>query len=64
MSRNPDSADARIVIVFNEAWFVRRLLSVTHDLVKNHKVYRCDEHLAGPFTTEEVIEYLKERVRG
>ena len=30
-------------------WFVRRIFSSAHDLNNDHMVYRCDEHLAGPF---------------
>ncbi len=40
----------RIAIVFDgKAWFVRRIRTVEHDLEFDHKVYRCDKHLGGPF---------------
>lgn len=42
----------RILIVFDgEAWFVRKVRLIEHDLSRDEKVYRCDEHLGGPHKT-------------
>ena len=30
-------------------WFIRGIFSITHDLDRDHKVYRCDTHEGGPF---------------
>ena len=32
-------------------WYVRRLYSSMHDLDADHKIYRCDKHLGGPYET-------------
>lgn len=35
--------DLRVLIVFDgDAWFVRRLRAIEHDLDKDEKVYHCD----------------------
>lgn len=43
----------RVLIVGDDedGWFVRQVLSVTHDLESENKVYRCNKHLGGPFST-------------
>jgi len=39
---------ARVLIVFDgEAWFVRRVRAIEHDLDLDEKVYRCDDALGG-----------------
>lgn len=41
----------RILLVFDgNAWFIRHVRTIEHDLTKDEKVYRCDVHLGGPFT--------------
>ena len=45
----------RLLIVFDgSAWFVRRVRVIEHDLDLDEKVYRCDKHLAGPLTLEQM----------
>lgn len=40
----------RILVVFDgEAWFVRRVAMIEHDIDRDMKVYHCDQHLGGPF---------------
>lgn len=56
----------RIAIVFDgSAWFVRKIKTIEHDLEKDHKVYRCDKHLGGPYATlahvPEIAKELRER---
>lgn len=53
----------KILVVFDgKAWFIRRVRSITHDLIWNQKVYRCDEHLGGPFDSfSEVAAELDSR---
>jgi hypothetical protein len=42
----------RVVIAFDgDAWFVRRLAIIEHDLTRNFKVYHCDKHLGGPYVS-------------
>lgn len=44
------SSGARVLVAGDgERWYVRRVASVTHDLERDEKVYRCDAHLGGPF---------------
>lgn len=47
-------------------WYVRQILSVTHDLTLDHKVYRCNKHLGGPFDTpfEAIAHLSKKEKRG
>lgn len=52
-----DAARMRIVakkrlLIVNDgsAWFIRDLMSITHELESDHKIYRCENHLGGPFT--------------
>ncbi len=40
-----------LIVCDGDAWFVRRLVSITHDLDRNEKVYRCDKPIGGPCTT-------------
>lgn len=40
-----------IVSDANGKWFVRRIRLTEHDLTQDEKVYRCDKHLGGPFST-------------
>ena len=43
----------RVLIAFDgTAWFARRILTIAEDS-NSHKVYRCDEHLGGPFAKPE-----------
>jgi hypothetical protein len=50
----------RVLIVFaGDAWYVRRVRLIEHDLDKDEKVYRCDKPLGGPFKTPlEAIQSL------
>ncbi len=44
----PDSP-ARLLVVFDgTSWFVRKVRVIEHDLARDEKVYRCDEHVSGP----------------
>jgi hypothetical protein len=39
----------RKAIVFHDGkWYVRRIRVVEHDLGRDEKVYRCDQHISGP----------------
>jgi hypothetical protein len=53
----------RILIVFDgAAWFIRGVASTTHDVTdgRDEKVYRCDEHVGGPFATlDEAVAAFK-----
>ena len=49
MSKTKTEPPTRALIVFDgTAWFVRRVRVIEHDLGRDEKVYRCDEHIAGP----------------
>ncbi|MFI5297358.1 MAG: hypothetical protein ACHREM_04610 [Polyangiales bacterium] len=49
-----DEERKRVLVVYDgTAWFARHLQSITHDLERNEKVYRCDEPLGGPFESIE-----------
>lgn len=62
---DPTEGKMRVLIVFDgDAWFVRGLLSITHDLDQDHKVYRCDRHIAGPFKTLEAACVAAKRELG
>jgi hypothetical protein len=40
----------RCLIVYDgDAWFVRELDSITHDLEADHKIYRCKAPISGPW---------------
>lgn len=58
----------RILIVFDgDCWFIRRVRASEHDAARDEKVYRCDEHLGGPFgTLDEAVAALEpaDRERG
>lgn len=43
----------RIAIVSDNdgQWYARRIRVVEHDLDADEKVYRCDRHLGGPFSS-------------
>jgi hypothetical protein len=42
----------RTLVVFDGTdWFLRKVRAIEHDLDKDEKVYRCDEHIGGPFQT-------------
>ena len=42
----------RLLIVFDgEAWHIRRVDSIVHDLERDRKVYYCDEPLGNDFPT-------------
>lgn len=43
----------RVAIVSDDdgKWYVRRIRVVEHALDRDEKVYHCDKHLGGPFTT-------------
>ena len=46
-----------LIVCDGGAWYVRRLVSITHDLERDQKIYRCDAPIGGPCAT------LKEAVR-
>jgi hypothetical protein len=44
----------RVLFVFDgTAWFIRRLRAIEHELDTDEKLYHCDKHLGGPYTTLE-----------
>ena len=55
----------RAAIVFDgSAWFIRQIRTITHDFEYDHKVYRCDEHLGGPFeSVDDAVKAFKELSR-
>jgi hypothetical protein len=41
---------SKVAIIFDgEAWFVRSIRTIEHDLDLDEKVYRCDTPIGGPF---------------
>lgn len=52
----------RILIVNDEygQWFIRRVAVVEHDIARDEKVYRCDKHLGGPYSSidEAIDEFM------
>lgn len=56
----------RILIVCDGAsWFVRRVACTEEDMASGQMVYRCDEHLAGPYKTlSTLVRYLPKSAGG
>jgi hypothetical protein len=51
----------KVLIVHDgTAWFVRRVRTIEHDLDLDEKVYRCDEHLGGPYESLYAAAMLAE----
>lgn len=51
----------RIVIVCDgTAWHVRRLLTITHDLDNDQRIYRCDEPISSDHPTLADVPQVKE----
>lgn len=52
----------RLLLAFDgTSWFLRAVRVTEHDRSLDEKVYRCDEHLGGPYTLDEAIEALSAR---
>jgi len=42
-------SDRRLFVWDGQAWFVRHIRVIEHDLERDERVYRCDEPLGGAF---------------
>jgi hypothetical protein len=60
----PSVEARRVVIVFDgQAWYVRHLAVIEHNLTRDEKVYHCDAHFGGPFTDiDEAVTFLKTKI--
>lgn len=57
-------SDQRIVIVFDgEAWFVRHIRVIEHDLDRDEKVYRCDRPIGTSYLTLGKVPLVEAEVR-
>jgi hypothetical protein len=66
-----EAEEKRILIVFDgEAWFIRNVLIIENQMnldgvFVDLKLYHCDRHLGGPFTTlDEAVKAAKEILHG
>jgi len=53
-----------LIVCDGEAWYVRRLVTITHDLERDEKNYRCDKPIGSRCATlaeaVAVVEALEE----
>lgn len=58
----PTKTDLRVLIVFDgEAWFVRRVRLIQHNLTDDEKIYHCDLPIGRRFDSlDEAVVCAKE----
>jgi hypothetical protein len=53
-----------LIVCDGDRWYVRRLVTITHDLASDEKIYRCDAPIGGACKTiAEAVRVAKAAAR-